>query len=361
MKLLMLGDVCPTKVNSDLFKAKDITALFGDTPELFKEKDHVFVNLECALTESDSPIEKFGPNLKAPEETAEVLASLGVDICGLSNNHVLDFGMPGIRDTFAALERAGISPTGFGEDLADSRRDLVLEKEGEKVAIIAVCEHEYSYALESRPGSRPFDPFETVEDVRRAKEKADRVIVCYHGGKEYCRYPSPRLLSACRAMVRAGADLVLCQHSHCIGCYESYLGGHILYGQGNFHFCSKNSFEGWHSCLAVDYDTAENRVSFTPIVSDGRCIDLARGETREKHMAEFEARNAELASGEWKKGWREFCQSVRPAYFGVVERACTPEHGEGGEQFFAHYLDCEAHTDVWRELFKTKHHTNTLE
>ena len=141
MKLLMLGDVCPTKVNSDLFKAKDITALFGDTPELFKEKDHVFVNLECALTESDSPIEKFGPNLKAPEETAEVLASLGVDICGLSNNHVLDFGMPGIRDTFAALERAGISRTGFGEDLADSRRGLVLEKAGEKVAIIAVCEH----------------------------------------------------------------------------------------------------------------------------------------------------------------------------------------------------------------------------
>ena len=34
-----------------------------------------------------------------------------------------------------------------------------------------------------------------------------------------------------------GADVVLCQHSHCIGCYEQYEGAHILYGQGNFHFC----------------------------------------------------------------------------------------------------------------------------
>jgi hypothetical protein len=27
---------------------------------------------------------------------------------------------------------------------------------------------------------------------------------------------------------------------------------------------------------------------------------------------------------------------------------------------FAHYLDCEAHLDVWMELFKTHNHRNEL-
>ena len=361
MKMLFLGDVCPTKYNFDLFAEADIPAVFGDVADFMKNRDFTFVNLECALTDAETPIAKFGPNLKAPKRTAEVLKSLGVDCCGMANNHVLDFGLPGIRDTFDALGEWDIDVTGFGENLSDSRNNYVIGWGGKRIEIIAVCEHEYSYALENRAGSRPFDEFDSIEDVRRARERSDRVIVVYHGGKEYCRYPSPRLRKACRAMVRAGADLVLCQHSHCIGCCESYRGGHILYGQGNFCFVGRSTFEGWHSCLAVDYDTETNEIAFTPIVSGERGIMLAKGEEKEKLMEEFEARNAKLASGEWLDGWREFCQSVAPMYKGVVANAFAPGSDERTDAIFGHYLDCEAHTDVWRELFKTWHHENTLE
>ena len=233
MKALLLGDLCPLKRNMECFKNSDLDKLFNDTLPQFDGNDICFVNLECALTESDNVIKKYGPNLKGCKEIADVMKKIGVTLCGLSNNHVFDFGIEGAKDTIKALEEVEIPYTGFGKNYEDSRKNYILEKNGEKIAFVAVCEHEYSYALEDRMGSRTFDEFETMADIRKAKAEAEKVIVLYHGGKEMCQYPSPRLMKACREMANNGADVILCQHTHCISCYENYNGTHILYGQGN--------------------------------------------------------------------------------------------------------------------------------
>lgn len=348
MKTLFMGDVCPTDVTSPLYEKKDIYTLFGDTVSVFKGNDFNFVNLECALTESDAAIEKYGPCLKGPAETAEVLKQLGVDCCGLSNNHVFDFGTEGMRDMLFTLEKNKLSYTGFGKDYEDSRQNFIFEKNGEKICIIAVCEHEYPYALEDRMGSRPYDEYDTMEDIREAKKNNDCVIVIYHGGKEHCRYPSPRLLKLCRAMAKNGADMVLCQHSHCIGSYEKFEGCHILYGQGNFHFVKQSPQEGWYTSLGVKFDTKSREIEFIPMKMNECGISLAKGMDKEEIMNAFKKRNAQILSGEWIEGWRAFCESVKESY-----KAPVADDG-----LFGHFLDCEAHTDVWRELFKTANHTN---
>ncbi len=362
MKTFLMGDVCATDQSRELFIRKDLDVLFGDTLDLFKDNDITFANLECAITESENRIKKFGPNLKSPRETADVLKAIGVNLCGLSNNHIFDFGIEGVRDTMAALDEVGIAYTGFGENYEDSRRNYFVEKNGEKVCFITVCEHEYSYALDNRMGSRPFDPFDTMADIRAAKADADRVIVLYHGGKEHCQYPSPRLMKACREMVHNGADVILCQHTHCISCYENYMGSHILYGQGNFHFVklAASMPKTWDSLLAVQYDTVTNEIAFTPIVNNEFGVELAKGEEKEELMSAFAARNASLADGSWQDGWHEFCVKMQNNYVRAAsgDHSGTPE--EMGDSVFAHYLDCEAHTDVWRELYKTANHRNEL-
>ena len=133
MKTLLMGDVCATEQSKEMFVRKDMNVLFGDTLELFKNNDVTFVNLECAITESENRIKKFGPNLKSPRETADVLKALGVNLCGLSNNHIFDFGIEGARDTMKALDEVGIDYTGFGENYEDSRKNYFVEKNGEKV------------------------------------------------------------------------------------------------------------------------------------------------------------------------------------------------------------------------------------
>lgn len=360
MKALFFGDLSPTPTTNPLFAKGDIENLFTDTLPLFRDNDINFINLECALTTADKEIEKFGPALKADPNTAKILKQIGVNYCSVANNHFFDFGRKGAEDTFKYLDEVGIIPTGFGENYEDSRKDLIIEKDGEKIAIIAVCEREYSYALEDRMGCRPICPFDTLEDIRKAKENSDRVIVIYHGGKEHCRYPSPRLLKQSRAMIKSGADVVLCQHSHCIGCYEEYNGGHILYGQGNFHFVKlfENAPESWDTLLAVKYDTKTNKIEFIPIENTDCGITLSKGDSAQRIMNGFKARNAELKSGEWKKGWHDFCRSKIQDYLTVIQNACTVKSNDRDNQFFAHYLDCEAHTDVWRELFPTYNQYN---
>ncbi len=363
MKTLFLGDVSPTRDTYALYAEGKTDHLFGDTRELFVGNDVNMVNLECAITDAEEGIKKFGPCIKAPLATANVLRELGVNYVCLSNNHFFDFGRKGAKDSHAALDAAGLSYTGFGNNIEDSRRDLIVEKDGEKIAILCVCEHEYSYALEDRMGSRAFDEFETMLDIRRAKEAgADRVIVTYHGGKEQCEYPSPRLRKACRAMIEHGADMVLTQHSHCIGCYEEYKGGHILYGQGNFQFVyltATDMPENWHDGLAVKYDTKTGAIEFIPFTegTDGG-IHLAKGEEYDRIMSAFEKRNGELKSGAWRDGWHAFCEMKAPSYTRVVTRAYVEDALEKHNHCFAHYLDCEAHTDVWRELFQTANMTN---
>ncbi|MBQ4637255.1 MAG: CapA family protein [Clostridia bacterium] len=366
MKTLFMGDMSPTVATDPLFEKMDVKALFHDVPTLFDKSDLSFVNLECALTDSENAIKKFGPNLKAHKNTAEVLKMIGTDICGLSNNHIFDFGIEGAVDTIKALDEADILYTGFGENYDDSRKDLIIELDGEKIAIVAVCEHEYSYALEDRMGSRPFDEFDTMLDIRDVREKADRVVVIYHGGKEHCRYPSPRLRKLSRAMIKHGADLVICQHSHCIGCYEEFMGGHILYGQGNFHFVKADFLTPalvptWNNCLAVEYDTKKNEVNFVPIVVKDYGIELAKGEERKAIMKAFYERNEELKDGRWNDGWHAFCESVKEGYINNIGNAGRADSTEQQNAVFGHYLDCEAHTDVWRELFPTYNLTNEKE
>lgn len=361
MRLIFCGDLVPTPPTRAGFDAGDLNALFGDTLPLLARGDFAVVNLEGALTESEAAIRKLGALLKGKPADAAVMAAAGFTHVDMSNNHVMDYGIAGMRDTVSAVETAGMAPFGFGENDQDSRKPLILEKNGERVAVVAVCEHEYSYALPDRYGANPFDPFDTMEDIALAKAQADRVVVLYHGGKEHCEYPSPRLRKACRAMVRAGADLVLTQHSHCIGSRERYRGGEILYGQGNFLFLDEPDNEQWKSGLIAEVAFGPDmQVTYHPVVVTPTGIRLAGAAEREALLSALAARSETLADEKsWMAAWEAFCR-LTSDYENAVKNAYKDvPPGEFSNQVFPHYLDCEAHTDVWRTLYKTWHADGT--
>ena len=360
MKLLIGADIVPTEVTEQLFVEGDKDKLFGKVNGLAKDMDRIIINLECALTDYDGAIKKFGPNLKATPAAVNGIKNFGVTDVALSNNHVFDFGIKGLRDTMETLDKAGIPYMGIGENDEDSRKPYFFELKGKRFCIINVCEHEYTYALPGRIGANPFDPFKTMIDIREARKECDYLIVLYHGGKEYCKYPSPRLRDLCRAMVYHGADVVLTQHSHCVGCYEEYEGGHIVYGQGNFNFVYPDLAEKnplWYTALLVELDIEDKiNVKFHPIVCTKTGCDLAEGKEAADIMAGFEERCEELKNGKWRDGWHAFCTDPeREYYHDKIVNACETDRQKHG---FAHYLDCEAHTDVWRELYPTWNLTN---
>ncbi len=361
MKLILCGDLVPTEATRPAFDRGDLRALMGDALPVIRSGDFAVANLECALTRSDRAIRKLGALLKGSPADARVIAGCGFTHLGLSNNHTLDYGVAGMRDTVAAIRDAGMVPFGFGENDRDSRKTLCLEKDGFRVGVVAVCEHEYTYALRDRFGANPFDPFDTMEDIAAAKANADRVVVLYHGGKEQSEYPSPRLRKACRAMVRAGADLVLTQHSHCIGCREAYRGGEILYGQGNFNFVDELENPQWRCGLIVRVTFGETAAAeYLPVVVTDTGIRMTDASEKEKILSGFSERSEILQDEDrWLAEWERFCFSM-PCYVDAVANAFRdiPE-GDRCNQVFPHYLDCEAHTDVWHTIFPSWHGDGT--
>ena len=206
-------------------------------------------------------------------------------------------------------------------------------------------------------GTNPYVPFETMRDIKEAKKNSDHVIVVYHGGKEHCRYPSPRLMEHMREMVLSGASVVLTQHSHCIGCYEEYEGGHIVYGQGNLNFVHDTKLETWKTSLmvGVEIDGADVKLKFYPIYQKEDGMDLATGDFAKEIMDGFYARNEELKTGEWVDGWDKFVKANEGVYRYMLspEYAIDFKNEEQGEQVKAHFLDCEAHLDVIKHLFRS--------
>ena len=352
MKIAIGGDVCPSYCNR-FFESASAEEIFGDIPDAVSDCERFIVNLECALTDRGAPIDKKGPNLRATPRTAKILKKIGVTDAALANNHIFDYGRIGVSDTMEALRKAGIRFTGFGENYEDSRKNLWIEAEGKRIAVIDVCEHEYCYALESRRGARPFDPFDTLLDVRRAKTEADYVIVLYHGGKEQSPYPSPRLRKACCAMAESGADVILCQHSHCIGCYEWHAGSYILYGQGNFHFTGECTHPHWQSGLLLKLELDEKiAVEHIPIIVNGEAICLAKDEKKEEILLLLENQSKKLKNGEWITEWDAFCHSQSERYLGNIARVFTDAALPADEELFSGRMTCEAHLDVIAWLCK---------
>jgi hypothetical protein len=89
-------------------------------------------------------------------------------------------------------------------------------------------------------------------------------------------------------------------------------------------------------------------------------MELATGEKEKEIMDAFYARNEELKNGEWINGWNAFVKEMEGMYTYMLspQYAIDFKNEEQGKQVFAHFIDCEAHLDVVRELYRSWHLDN---
>lgn len=169
------------------------------------------------------------------------LTDAGYDVLSLATNHSGDAGARGVLDTVRVLDAAGIAHAGAGADLAAARRAATLTVRGLRVAFLAYTDvppEDYG-AAETRPGNARLDHRDyasVAADIRAARAGADLVVVLAHWGVEYEDRPRPWVVAAARAMVDAGADLVIGDHPHWVQSVELYHGRYIAYSTGNFVF-----------------------------------------------------------------------------------------------------------------------------
>lgn len=293
MSIVIGADLVPTKSNVELFEKGDIDTLIGsELKDIILNADYRIFNLEIPLTDESNPIKKCGPNLIAPTKCISAYKAMNIDLLTLANNHILDQGKKGLESSIETLKSAGISYVGVGDSIKDASKPKIICCNGKKIGIYACVEHEFTVATEIDSGANPIDLLETPDHIVELKKQCDYVIVLYHGGKEQYRYPSPNLHKTCRKLVEKGADLVICQHSHCIGCKEEYLQGTIVYGQGNFLFDDEEN-EYWQTSLLIML-SSDFEVKYIPLKKTGNSVRLAKGAEAENILEQFNIRSEEI-------------------------------------------------------------------
>jgi len=210
---------------------------FAGVRDILRKADLAFANLEGALgergetTKDPSGGRQFA--FRFPSRYAGLLKNEGFDVVNIANNHAYDFGESGFRDTQQNLESADIAFVG-------PRGRVASLKVGElRVAMLG-----YSY---SPRYASVFELEEDAEQVRQAKAQGNYVIVTFHAGaegpaaiwhedKEEMFYGENRgnVVAFARAMVDAGADLVIGHGPHVLRAVECYKDKPIAYSLGNF-------------------------------------------------------------------------------------------------------------------------------
>lgn len=370
MKLIIGADFVPTDSNVKYFESGELEYLFDqELISYLSQPSFKIFNLEMPLTDTDFPIKKNGPALRANPNAINLYKKLGVNLVTLANNHILDQGAQGLERTISILDASGISYVGAGNNLLSAVQAFSFMFEKHRVGVYACTEHEFSLADDTTPGANPFDPLESYDHINALKNNCDYVIVLYHGGKEHYRYPSPDLQRYCRKFVQKGADLVICQHSHCIGCMEKIENSTIIYGQGNFLFDHSES-EYWKTGLLIEIDS-NLQIKYIPVIKNGFSVQMADEKHGKSILDDFNSRsNQILEEGIIQRKYADFAQEMLRHYysnslgrigsnifFRIINKLLKAaffrwNYNEKYNLALLNSIECEAHRELFAEGLK---------
>jgi poly-gamma-glutamate synthesis protein (capsule biosynthesis protein) len=196
-------------------------------------------NLECPATKIHAPVFKQYVFRAEPEWLSD-LKRHGVTHLNLANNHSIDQGRNGLVDTKLNISQAGMTPIGAGQNQEEAAQPILLTEKPRKVWMIASLQ----LALENfaRLPDQPCVSQQSIDALclritQLKQEDPDcYIIVSLHWGWENHVEVVPRQRYDAHQLIDAGADCLVCHHTHTRQPMEAYRGKPIFYGLGNFIF-----------------------------------------------------------------------------------------------------------------------------
>jgi hypothetical protein len=244
---IMLGSTFPP---GSVLPPRDGADLLVEVSPILRTADLTFGNLEGPLIDGNAPptctagaIAEKRRGLpggdgscwafRVPTRYGKLLAEAGFGVLSLANNHIRDFGERGLPSTREVLDRLGIAYSGPLGTVAHR------EVRGTKVDVLAFAPYQ---------GLNDLDDFDAARALVAASARtADIVVVSFHGGAEGLEHqhvPPGRetyygenrgtVREFARAMIDAGAHLVLGHGPHVVRGMEVWQGHLIAYSLGSF-------------------------------------------------------------------------------------------------------------------------------
>lgn len=263
-----VGDIFLGGRVEDTINKKGSGYIFDLVKPFLCGNDVVVGNLESPISEiqvtdaTRDQISEFTPLddlLIAKPTSLDELKEAGFNALSIANNHTMDFGLAGLRDTILELEKRNIGYAGAGLNRLDARRPL-RNVGGKNVTFLAYYGIGIS-AIGEGGGPNKSDVSIVLKDIRNAHNDADIVLVSIHWGRG-TSLPMKHQVEFAHQMVDHGANVIVGSGPHVLQPVEQYNGGVIAYSLGNFVF----DFGKWSMILHVSFTNGRiESVSVTPV------------------------------------------------------------------------------------------------
>lgn len=378
VRILVTGDFCPVNRISDLILDEKFDDIFNDILPVIKEKELAITNLECPLATGEKRINKMSPAFKASLDTAKMLSYAGFKLVTLANNHIMDYGVSGLKSTIQACKNNGIDYVGVGENYPEARQTFYAKVGNRNIAVLNFTEDEFSTTRGNYPGANPLDPIENYHDIVHAKANADYVIVIVHSGHEFYDLPSPRIKKTYRFFADAGANAIFGHHSHYYSGFEIYKNVPIFYSLGSFVFDSpKHRNPAFNSGFAVELILGNTLIY--NIIPYWQCnlnigIELMDENGKEQFLNNIERLNRIIADDTLINiEFKNYCRRVSKMYFSLLEphsnglvhflqnkRFLPSLLSKRKKNLYLNLMRCEIHRDVIINLLDSRDPGNNL-
>lgn len=252
--LVMVGDILLHDPVAESGRREDGTynfdAVFENVKDRVSEADLALVNQEVILGGSELGITGY-PSFNAPYELGDSLVEAGFDVVLHGTNHALDKGKRGLENCLAFWKNnySDIAVLGINESAKAQEKIFVYEQNGIRIAVL-----NYTYGTNGIPlpetmpyGVNLLEKEKVTEDLKKAEEEADFVVVCPHWGTEYQLAATEEQRYWAEIFEENGADLVIGTHPHVIEPVE-WFGEEkdmlVYYSLGNFVNWTSGTGEG---------------------------------------------------------------------------------------------------------------------
>lgn len=278
---------------------------------ILNDSDINVVNVEAPMSDgNDYPIQKSGPVLRQPQDSARVIKDLGFNVVALANNHIMDYGEVAAQRTKDAF--SGLITMGLGT-ARDIYQPVYLACRGKIIGFLTGCQREFG-AIDD--GISKFG-YAWINDPRfdqalvDARAKCDYLFVVPHAGIENVEIPLPEWRERYRSLVDLGADAVVASHPHIVQGYEEYKGKRIYYSIGNFFFDRPNMKDCWHHGIMVTLTINDNSVAYEENFVKLKGADLRYDiDTKPK----LDRLNSLLGEPQYEKEVEKLVQMLLPEY-----------------------------------------------
>ncbi len=235
------------------------TALGGYIAKLMAGADISMTNFESALISgacTDAQPKQFV--FHAPPSALTAFKAEHVTLVTEANNHGEDCGRPGLAQSLAIAKAARFPIVGIGDDSAQAFTPYRTTVNGQRLAIFGATEVLDTNLMTSwtatatQPGlASAYQEGQLVAAVQQARRDSDTVVVFLHWGTETQECPNAVQVPLAKALVKAGADIVVGSHAH-VELGAGYMGSALVdYGLGNLAFYDTTAPEIYSGALHV--------------------------------------------------------------------------------------------------------------